>query len=292
MSIQNTFDKVISSNDGGIKHKNFDINVTKDGADLDMTTDPFLSNAGKEKKQQVKQLQEDRGIPDDIMHLFKTIGREDKLVVYDGIYNLNSSQLNKIKDLVQKIVQNQIDFDGFQIFIETIKPIVRDKNFLHLLEKSSYKNSSGEFIQRDYSRITYSLYFYLKDGFKGLFDYRVDTLKEDVDKAMRKASELIYNTFKYQLVKYLGVFNTMYKYFISQIESKAFEDVQGLDRLLTKLEYNAFSDQAKVASDYGVPQRIIDYYDASSDSNKIRIRDSFDAFENHIFNVTKKLFEL
>ena len=40
---------------------------------------------------------------------------------------------------------------------------------------------------------------------------------------MRETAELIYNTFKYQLVKYLGVFNLMYKYYISKIENKLLE---------------------------------------------------------------------
>ena len=195
-----------------------------------------------------------------------------------------------LTQLIQRTIQNQIDFEGFQIFIETVKPIVRDQNFLHLLDKAKY-TLDGEYIEREYSRITYSLYWYLKDGFNGLFAYRIDTLKEDVDKAMRKASELVYNTFKYQLVKYLGVFNTMYKYYLSQRDVKPFDEILGLDRLLTKLEYNAFSDQAKVASDYGVPQRIIDYYDTTSDSGRTRIRQSFDPFESHVFNITRKLFE-
>lgn len=290
-SIQNNFDKVLASDDGGIKHKNFDVRILKDGADLDMTGDEFLGDGGKQKKQHVQDLQKDRGIPEEIMQLFKTIGREDKIAIYDNIKILDDDQLNLVANLVKKTIQNQIDFDGFQIFIDVIKPIVRDKNFLHLLGKASYNTAENELIERDHSRITYSLYYYLKDGFKGLFNYRIETLKESVDMAMRKASELVYNTFKYQLVKYLGVFNTMYKYHMSQKLSKSFEEVQGLDRLLTKLEYNAFSDQAKIASDYGVPQRIIDYYDATTEFSKRRIRNSFDDFENHVFNTTKKLFE-
>ena len=36
----------------------------------------------------------------------------------------------------------------------------------------------------------------------------------------------------------------------------SFEDVTGIDKLLIKLEYNAFSEEARIASDYGVPQKI------------------------------------
>ncbi|MNT37220.1 hypothetical protein D3C72_1733480 [compost metagenome] len=169
--------------------------------------------------------------------------------------------------------------------------IVLDKNFLFLLNKNSTLGEDGQPVQREYSRITYLLYFYLKDGFRGLFEYRIDKLNENVDTAMRKASELVYNTFKYQLVKYLGVFNTMYKYRMSLLTGEEMEDITGLDRLLTKLEYNAFSDQAKIASDYGVPQRIIDYYDVTTEGGRNRIMNNFDPFEKHIFDITRKLFE-
>lgn len=290
ISIKNDFDKIIGSDDGGIKHKNFDVSVKKDGADLDMTGEDFLGQEGKEKKQRIAELQEERGIDEEILQLFKTVSREDKIVIFDRIKMLDADQLSQVDKLVQKTMKNQIDFDGFQVFVEIIKPIVRDKNFVHLLEKAPY-TQDNEVKQREHSRITYILYYYLKDGFNGLFTYRLDILKEDVDTAMRKASELVYNTFKYQLVKYLGVFNLMYKYHLAQRDVKTYEEVPGLDRLLTKLEYNAFSDQAKIASDYGVPQRIIDYYDSKSEFKKSQIRTSFDDFEHHIFNNTKKLFE-
>uniref|UniRef100_UPI001E3D6828 hypothetical protein n=1 Tax=Pedobacter sp. ASV12 TaxID=2795120 RepID=UPI001E3D6828 len=107
----------------------------------DMTGDEFLGDGGKQKKQHVQDLQKDRGIPEEIMQLFKTIGREDKITIYDNIKILDDDQLNLVANLVKKTIQNQIDFDGFQIFIDVIKPIVRDKNFLHLLGKASYNLS-------------------------------------------------------------------------------------------------------------------------------------------------------
>lgn len=291
ITIKNNFDKVISNNDGGIRHKNFDVTLPKQGADLDMTNDDFLGEIGMDKRNYIDQMQADRGIPQEVLQLFKTISREDKIIVYDRIAKLDSSALNSVANLLEKTIQNQIDFDGFQVVLDVIRPIVKDKNFVFLLGKSMTIGDDGQPVEREYSRITYYLYFYLRDGFNGLFNFRVNTLNEDIDKAMRKASELVYNTFKYQLVKYLGVFNTMYKYRISVVTLKALDDVPGIDRLLTKLEYNAFSDKAKIASDYGVPQRIIDYYDAKSEGSKNRILNSFDPFEKHVFVTTRRLFE-
>lgn len=291
ITIQNAFDKAITQNDGGIRHKNFDTNVSKLGADLDMTEEEYLGDIGKEQKIRIDRLQLERNIPDEIISLFKTISREDKITVYDNIVALDSGSLAKISTFIEATFRNWIDFDGMQVVIDVFYPIVLDQNFLFLLNKSTILSEDGNPIQREHSRIIFLLYYYLKDGFEGLFDYRVKTLGESVDTAMRKASELVYNTFKYQLVKYLGVFNTMYKYRMSVLANKSIEDIQGLDRLIAKLEYNAFSDRAKIASDYGVPQRIIDYYDGGSDASKNRILASFDPFERHVFELTRKLFE-
>lgn len=291
ITIMNTFDEIIAKDDGGIRHKNFDVTLTKEGADLDMTGDEFLGESGLDRKKRIDRLQIERKIPDEVISQFKTISREDKIIVYDRILDLDNTSLDHVLVFIAATQRNQIDFDGMQVIIDVFAPIVVDKNFLYLLGKTTIHNDEGEAIEREHSRIIYSLYYYLKDGFRGLFNYRVDTLKESVDTAMRKASELVYNTFKYQLVKYLGVFNIMYKYRLSVLNRQVIEDVQGLDRLITKLEYNAYSDQAKIASDYGVPQRIIDYYDGATATGKERIMKSFDPFERHIFDMTSKLFE-
>ncbi|MCT1526937.1 hypothetical protein [Sphingobacterium hotanense] len=116
-------------------------------------------------------------------------------------------------------------------------------------------------------------------------------ISECIDSAMRETAELIYNTFKYQLVKYLGVFNLMYKYYISKIENKPLDETSGIDILLIKLEYNAFSEEAKIASDYGVPNKIVAYYDAKTPEQARNIRNSFDSYEKNIFEKVKNIIE-
>lgn len=291
ITIQNTFEEVIAKDDGCIRHRNFDIGLSKKGADLDITSDEFLNEAGKERKIRTDQLQQERKIPDEVMSLFKTISREDKMTVYDRIVSLDKSNLDKIADLIVATIQNRIDFDGLQIVIDVFYPIVLDANFRFLLDKATIIDEESNVILRDHSRIIYLLYAYLKYGFQGLFEHRMKRYGDNIDAAMRKSSELVYNTFKYQFVKYLGVFNTMYKYRMSMLTHKVIDEVRGLDRLITKLEYNAFSDRAKIASDYGVPQRIIDYYDGGTDAAKNKILESFDPFEKHMFEATRKLFE-
>ena len=43
----------------------------------------------------------------------------------------------------------------------------------------------------------------------------------------------------------------MYKYIKSIDENKLFDEVVGIDKLLVKLEYNAFTKNGRIASDYG-----------------------------------------
>ena len=291
ISIQNKFESILNATEDGIKHKNFDLNLPKDGVDLEMTNEDFLSLTEKIKRDNIKLSQDQRQINEDILKQFKAVSREDKILIYDRITMLNNNDHLTLKNLVIKIQQNQIDFDGFKTFVTVVLPIVRDKNFLFLLEKSKKLDGTGLLIENEYPRITYLLYYYLKDGFQGLFNYRLKDLGESVDDSMRKTSELVYNTFKYQLVKYLGVFNLMYKYHLTKTENKKFDEVTGFDKLLMKLEYNAFSDQAKIASDFGVPQKIIDFYDSNSPMKKDRIYKSFDDYEAYIYEKTKKIFE-
>lgn len=50
----------------------------------------------------------------------------------------------------------------------------------------------------------------------------------------------------------------------------------GITVLLQKLEYNAFDSKALILSDYGVPFKLIDYYDNPNG------RKNFDAYEQYI----------
>ena len=98
------------------------------------------------------------------------------------------------------------------------------------------------------------------------------------DTAMRNTADMVYNVFKFQLVKYLGVFNLIYQYFMSQKENKKIDEIPGITTLLQKLEYNAFNSDALILSDYGVPFKLIEYYDGPKGIKK------FDAYEQYIDN--------
>lgn len=65
------------------------------------------------------------------------------------------------------------------------------------------------------------------------------------------------------------------------LEGVEFEKISGFDRLLAKLEYNALTDVGRRVSDYGVPTKILEYYESD---RRPEIKTSFDEYEMTLFN--------
>ena len=107
------------------------------------------------------------------------------------------------------------------------------------------------------------------------------------DDAIRRVADFVYNVFKYHLVKYLGLFDVFFRYYISKSENIDMEQVSGLGLLLQKLEYNALSPTARKISDYGVPFKLIDCYDSKTPYDK----GQFDEYEQHIDQEIIRLLE-
>ena len=276
--IQNDFLEIINSVSDGIKHKNYDSNIPKNEIDLYYTNDEYLSVEEKQRKINIKAEQLKRNIPDFVFDHYKVVSRIDKITLYDEIIKLRPSELGAIKVLISKInFTLDIDYDGFQVILNTIRPIIKNKDLSFLID---FKPAPGT-----YSTLTHLVYFYLRGGFKGSMNYNLKTRKPDA--AIRDSAKFVYNTLKYQLVKYLGVFNIIYKYHISQQTSKPYEEISGIDKLLVKLEYNAVSGDARIASDYGVPSRIVDYYEDANYSDSVKAQ--FDNYEREIFKRIEKI---
>ena len=109
---------------------------------------------------------------------------------------------------------------------------------------------------------------------------------DDIQISVRNATDFVYNTLKYQVVKYFGAFNIMYKYYLSVKENSPFDQITGIDAILLKMEYNANTEKGRVASDYGVPQKVLEYYDLNNDINK---KNAFDSYENRIFEKVERI---
>lgn len=123
------------------------------------------------------------------------------------------------------------------------------------------------------------MYAYVKHGVSGMIKYyanKADVSKLDAE--IRNTTKLIFNTFKYQLVKYLGTFNLIYKTILAKKNQTSIDDEQGIENFLSLLEYNAFSKNGKIASDYGVPHEVVKIID----SNSINIK-TLDSFEISVY---------
>lgn len=294
ISLDKEFIDRINESGHAIKHKNYDKETVKDEIDDEMTPPAYLDDRSRQRLQEVRQMQQDRKIPEEIISQFKVISRRDKIEMYDNIIKLTPLFLLRIKRFIGRLNAPvmRLDKDGFQLILGTCLPVIKNETLIGLIENKFVDNYTGN----QYSILFAALNSYLSNGFYGVFNYYLKAERNKgnrnaVNSAMRQASGLVFNTFKYQLVKYLGIFNVMYRFIESQRRDLSFEDVTGIDKLLIKLEYNAFSEEARIASDYGVPQKIVDYYDSHSVEQSDRIFGSFDNYERLVFEKINRIIE-
>ena len=274
--LEKKFKEILDDNDDEIKHKNYDKEAIKDEIDYPITENEFLSSQDKINKEEIIRQYRDKNIPDEIMNMYKVISYSDKITIFNKINILishdNGIYYKKLQNFIHKIAYNlSLDYNGFETFLQIIKPIIKNEKLKSLIDYK-IENENGKS-----SLLTNLLYFYLKDGFIGSVKFKIEEQNKKTDEAIRESSRFVFNTLKYQLVKYLGVFNLMYKFIESQRQNKHIDEIIGIDKLLVKLEYNATSENGKLASDYGVPNKIIEYYD--NEDKQEEIKSSFDNYE-------------
>jgi hypothetical protein len=289
------FQKIIESPDDEIKHKNFDAASVKNEIDYFITNEKYLNSHDIQLKEEILDEQEKRGISEEIMALYEMIPRNSKIYLYDQINSLSSEQLLFLKNFANKIHKSMrgsifIELSGLQVLIDTIKNIVVNQKLRNLLDSRYVVKDKNGIPTGEKRPILYVILIsYFKNGFVGAVKYQVESKGLNVDYAVRSSSEMIFKTLKYEFVKYLGVFNLMYKYCISQKKGCEIDEVIGFDKLLVKLEYNSISKNGRLASDYGVPHKIVEYYDNGESQKAIG---QFDEFEKQKFinfnNMLKK----
>lgn len=292
--LESKFNEILSSECDIINHKNYDKDSRKDDIDIDITKEEYLTKEEKERKEEVKKEAEKLEIPEEILEKFKVISRRDKLFIYREICAFSEERHRAIRSLISRVNMPNlgIDYDGFQLVLETIYPKIKDKQLKAGVKGKFTSKRSGLF--REYSVITHQVNEYLTKGFFSLYKYELErkieksgnNLDLKINACMRSVSGLIFNTFRYQLVKYLGVFNVMYKFERSKKLNKNFDNIHGIDKLLSKLEYNALTQEGRIVSDYGVTESIIKYYDSSIQQRKYV---ELDPFEQELLERVKKV---
>lgn len=275
IDLNNGFENILNGQPEILEHKNYDVQAAKTDVDYQITKDRYLSeNERREKELILKQIASTE-IPHEVFDSFRVIGPKDKLTLYSRILNMSSSTADEIKLTLRLLTQtnaHNLNWDGFQKIVDLTLPIVREEKLKKLIDCRV-----GD---KQYSLITILVNSYLHGGFISMVDYYVnrETSPKTKDEAMRKVADYVYNVFKYHLVKYLGLFDVLFRYHVSKSENIKMEDVVGLGLLLQKLEYNALSPDARKISDYGVPFKLIDYYDSKIPYDKGRL----DEYEQYV----------
>ena len=275
--INNDFEKTMEINDIPLQHKNFDVYKDKTDVDYQITEEKYLTPSDVQRKNDIDIKIRERQIPIEVISQYKIVSPTDKLFIYDRVMSLTAVQQRNISQLISQLAYSlQITWDGFQTILNILQPIIKEKKIKSLVE-TKCKNDT-------HSVLTVKLYNYLKGGFSELLNYTLTSTNTNINKAMRDTSDLVYNIFRYQLVKYLGVFDVIYKYMKSIETGKPMDEITGITLLLQKLEHNAFDENARIVSDYGVPFSVVQYYDGD-------ISLKFDRYEQYIKDKVEKIIK-
>ena len=248
--LKNHFMNILNSGGSDIKYKNYDKNINKTSVDIFFTPKKYMTTSDKATKLSIIKEQRRKGLPNILFEQYKTVSRKDKIVVYDNILKLSNEEKVAVWDAVNRIhTRFDLSWTGFEIIFDKIlKPIITNKHLLGIITHKTEKN---------YSIVIVKLHNYITGGFKALVNYEVNNKQRTYDQAIRYSADFVYNMLKYHVVKYLGVFDLIYKYINSKTSNCTMEDIPGIDRLLSKLEYNAFSEKGRLASDYGVSNNLL-----------------------------------
>ena len=79
-------------------------------------------------------------------------------------------------------------------------------------------------------------------------------------------AELRFNMLRYQVVKYFGLFNLLYKQFESTRKGVNVDEVNGIEALLLRLEYSADTRLGRQVSDIGASFNVVKYYDVKENN--------------------------
>lgn len=247
IDISSGFVDIIKSDNEKLKHKNYDVNSQKSDVDYQITKDEFLSPTEQREKQRLQRKAEEIELPDTILAKFKVVGPRDKITLYESIIHLDIAERESIDNLVNSVVfsrGHKINWDGLQTVLNIIAPIVSNGKLKFMITHKFIAKSG-----KQYSLLVILLQAYLDNGFMGMVEYQIKNKGMNMDRAMRYVADTVYNTFKYQLVKYFGTFDILYRFVQSKERQCDMEDVKSISFLLQKLEYNATNERAKKVSD-------------------------------------------
>ena len=164
---------------------------------------------------------------------------------------------------------------GLELICQSVRPIIKNDNLRFYTENGD--GVSGN------CYLTGMISAFILHGFAGSANYYINK-EHNVDKGIRRAANFVFNMLRYQVVKYFGLFNLLYKHFEATTEGVDVNEVSGIEALLLRLEYSADTKLGRQVSDIGASFKVVQYYDAKESDpdnpNMIRrLYDSLDDFE-------------
>jgi len=276
IAIDNNFMSMLLEDGECLTHRGYDITSRKSDVDLEITHKDYLSAEEKLRKADIAQMVAESGLPDEIINSFKAISKVDKITLYKKLEQLIYSEKQGIEYFCKHLFRGAFDWNGFDIICHILASCVKEEGLQSMMTQQ---------IANGHCLLTPKVYFYLKDGFLGVIENEKTYYRKSIDSAIRDASKMVFNTFRYQLSKYLGVFDLLYRYYISTEQNIDIDQVLGLNILIQLLEYGSVIEKAKKANDYGVPYSIVRYYE-TEDS---RVVGTFDAYEAKVFERIKDI---
>lgn len=269
--LDNKFNEIAEREDDLLRHKFFDAKIPKQPVDFPYVQPGLLSPEENEKQRWIDTIVVSNAIPDGVMNSYKTISPEDKFHLYESIRRLTAGELAALKQLIISFNgTKRLHKAGFDVICEKIKAIApRNGEIVALIERRS--GVAGN------ATLTNMVAVFLMNGFVGAVNYYSQHV--GIDEAVRKSAKFVFNTLRYQVVKYVGLFNLCYKYCVAEQTGANVDDVVGFDSLLMRMEYNANTTLGRKASDAGASFRVVDYYDKLYNDPETAAYDDLDDFE-------------
>lgn len=271
--IDSEIDKILETNSEILSHKNYSEKSKKSEVDLEITKNKYLNNDDIEKKKNIEEQYNKNNIPETIRKSYLMIPSKEKIELYKIISKILKVDKNLIYNIIKRLNSRSISLGELDKIVRIIKICIDEDDKLNrYMEKGN----------NDYPVLTYKLNSYLIGGYKNMLDYLLQK-GEKIDVAVRETSKMVYSVFRYELVKHISVMDLIYRTVYSNMFNVNIDDVVGLNSLLSYLEYGAYTEKGRKASDFGVPFKVLEYIE----NPKI----SLDNYEKEVYNEVKKIIE-
>lgn len=253
------FTKCIQSDDEPLRHKQFELEENKDDVDILMMEPQYLTVEQIQRKNRLDEMKARRLMPQACFDAFKTVSYDDKLFLFTTIRRFSDAEYVIIRELISRFVgQKKTTRAGLELICRSIKSIIKNDKLRFLVENGAPDRGNCYLVDM--------IGAFVANGFAGSVNYYIRK-GEDIDYGVRKASDFVFNTLRYQVVKYFGLFNMVYKNYVAAVKGCTVDEVSGIEALLLRLEYSADTMLGRKASDIGASFKVVKYFDAIENNN-------------------------